>query len=168
MEKFPAEAGEPVMPAILNGVKYRSNGGVWPYQFPGIMFNSIESACTDRKNTFQFVTQPQSETVNRTSMTLNCLERGLQYNEMVQGHGKMFIRPQEVKYLSSPHRLDHYYIKWTTPQNFGRIHHFNFYKYSHLKKPLEIDHSLQNFTAEQILRTGAVTFPPLSDNLPSL
>jgi hypothetical protein len=52
------------------------------------------------------------------------------FKESVVSHGKMFIKPSHVTWLTSPHRLDHYWIEQMFPEYGGVLRHFDSFRYS--------------------------------------
>jgi hypothetical protein len=66
----------------------------------------------------------------------------------------MFIRPEVIKYITTPHNNAHYYMKWTAPQTDGAFYHFDNFRYSP-NYPREATYEMQNHTVylmSQVLR----------------
>ena len=49
--------------------------------------------------------------------------------ELKHSHGKIFVKPAHVKFVSSPHRYHHFDVIWTQPTD-GLFFHFNNFRYS--------------------------------------
>eukprot|EP01031_Cornospumella_fuschlensis_P034797 gene34797-42138_t len=92
---------------------------------PGIMFDTTEMACEPQDENFYMSPNP-----NRKAVNVFCNRQGYTFHEMTQGHGKMLIRPSRVSYLHSPHRLNDYWVVWTTPQRGGSMQHFSNFRYT--------------------------------------
>lgn len=68
----------------------------------------------------------------------HCLRQGERFNSQIQGHGKVFIRPEKLNLIDTPHRIHHAEQKNTSDvflygvdDSFGEIFHFNNLKYSY-------------------------------------
>lgn len=130
MQSEQERSGFRYFPAILNYLKHRS--GTLPEQCPGVMFNTFESGCAgDPSNSYNssYFMQSDGAGDGRYAVTLHCAETGRHIDEMSEGHGKMFLRTEVVKYLTSPHR---YYHQFMNQQGFGvgSFRHFNGYRFS--------------------------------------
>lgn len=117
-------------------------------QVPGVMFDTQEMGCHDKSNHFKSKAPKEL----RKAVTTSCTITGKAFKEMQVGHGKMFIRPDKVSYLPSPHRLNHYWVVWTTPQTAGDFRHFDNFRYTKMDPWFQERHynyqdmSLRHFT----------------------
>lgn len=96
-----------------------------PEAEPGIMFDTIEMACEPQDENFYLSPHP-----NRKAVSVFCNRRGFYFRELTYGHGKMLIRPSRVTYLHSPHRMNDYWVVWTTPQRGGSMKHFSNFRHT--------------------------------------
>ena len=95
---------------------------------PGIMFDTLETGCLDEEN------YHHSKSLRRPALTTTCTITGKYFEELKVGHGKYFAVPavyaKDIKFVSSPHRINHYWVVWTKPSHGGLFYHFNRFRYS--------------------------------------
>jgi len=103
---------------------------------PGVMFETQEMGCHDKSNHFKSQTPPAL----RKAVSTHCTITGKAFQEMKESHGKMFIRTDKVPYLPSPHRLNHYWVVWTTPQTAGTFRHFDNFRYTKMDPSFKEHH----------------------------
>ena len=87
------------------------------------------------------------------AMASYCTVTGERFAEYTNGHGKMFIRPNKVRMLTTPHRYNDYNSVWATSSHGGLFKHFNGFRYSTQLNPSfarGVDNSLRDFVAQVI------------------
>lgn len=151
---FPSDNRKPKN--LLDFANYISNylhAIDWPSdKMPGVMYNTKEMGCIDPHNLYG------SKTPHRQAVSTHCNLGGLLIEEQVGGHGKMFIKPEKVNYLVSPHRLNDYWVTWGTPADGGLFFHFDNFKYGeegmapNIKKNPDL--RLQQFTIMALSSIG--------------
>lgn len=110
---------------------------------PGIMFDTLDMDCEPEDisgyypagNNVELKKQIKdavSGNSTRRSVTSHCTRSGFYFHEMTVGHGKMLIRPAKVEYMMSPHRLNDYWVVWSSPDNGGLMRHFNRFRNTNL------------------------------------
>ena len=153
---------------------------------PGIMFDTLDMGCAEGDNNFYVggdnirptngattaatsaAASPPVQYViatQRPAVTTHCQRFGKYFNEMTEGHGKMLIRPSKVEYISSPHRLNYYWVVNTKPSDGGWMCHFNRFRNTLAAMAEHIfwddmygtDPSLSNFTLATIKGLAGVT-----------
>lgn len=101
---------------------------------PAIMFDSIEMDCDgelSKENFFHggnnipLASSNNFKYQGRVAVSTHCDREGFLFREMTHGHGKMLVRPAAIKYITSPHRLNHYWTVWTTAVQGGVMRHFD-------------------------------------------
>lgn len=113
IEKFsPLLMQRPTSNALLG---FFNKLGCGESNVPGIMFDTLEMGC--------------SAEVNSTSLISDCVTSGFLFRELKHSHGKLFVKPALVKFVSSPHRYHHFDVIWTQPTD-GLFFHFNNFRYS--------------------------------------
>jgi len=101
---------------------------------PGIMFDTLEMGCDDEEN------YHHSKSPRRPALTTTCTITGGYFEELKVGHGKYYAKPdiyaKDIKYVATPHRIDHYWVTWTKPTHGGLMYHFNRFRYSNQHNPV--------------------------------
>jgi len=120
---------------------------------PAIMLDTIEMGCDFANNSYKETNLHHS----RLAVSIFCIRTGKHFNEMMESHGKMFVRTELVDLLISPHRYYDYYTIWGTTHNEGSFRHFDNFKYTLYgrhdvvdvvgwAKHQSISHDLRDFT----------------------
>jgi hypothetical protein len=118
-------------------------GALQPH-IPGLMFDTLEMGCADEQN------YHHSKSLHRPALSTTCTITGKYFEELKIGHGKTFIKPalfsKDIKYVATPHRIDHYWVVWTKPAHGGLFYHFNRFRYSGDGISKGVSNVLRNFT----------------------
>jgi hypothetical protein len=105
---------------------------------PAIMFDTQEMGCSDEQLSY----------ISHAAVASHCTVTGVRFAEYTNGHGKMFVRPNKVRMLTTPHRYNDYNTVWATSNHGGLFKHFNGFRYSKQINPSfsrGVDTSLRDF-----------------------
>lgn len=94
---------------------------------PAIMLDTVEMGCDFANNSYK---DTNSQDYPRLAVSTHCTRIGRHFNEMMESHGKMFVRTELVDWLISPHRHYDYYTIWGTIHDEGSFRHFDNFKYT--------------------------------------
>ena len=94
---------------------------------PAIMLDTVEMGCDFANNSYK---DTNSQDHPRLAVSTHCIRMGRHFNEMMESHGKMFVRTALVDWLISPHRHYDYYTIWGTIHDEGSFRHFDNFKYT--------------------------------------
>ena len=114
---------------------------------PAIMFDSREMACTGDSS---FYGTNKEVFYDGTAFSTACTVRGFKFTEYTNGHGKMFVRPQQTPILTTPHRSQNYFAIWTKEDNGGLFYHFDGLRYHPSNNFLNLDSTLKNFVTNLV------------------
>ena len=133
---------------------------------PAIMFDSREMACTSDSS---FYGTNKEVSYVGAAFSTSCTVRGFKFTEYTNGHGKMFVRPEQTPILTTPHRSQNYFAIWTKEDNGGLFYHFDGFRYHPSNNFLNLDSALKLFVTDLINITMSYSklIRPVSRDSPS-